>query len=180
MTRNRRGPMHTARVGRLVAAGAALGAVSVPLWATPASASRHAKITISTITTSKGTVLESKGKTVYTLQPSATPCSTACFQIWHPVLLSSGQSKPDAGHGVHKSQLGSVHVKGGRQATFLGHRLYWYIGDKSSGQVNGNITDTWGKWVAATMAPAASSSSSPPTTSTPTTSSNSGTGGAAF
>lgn len=191
MKTNRRGSTHPARIGRLVVAGAAVGAVAAPaLWATPASAS-HAKITISTMTTSKGTVLASKGKTVYTLQPSSTPCTSACFAFWPPVMLASSQKTPNAGHGVQKSQLGSVHVNGGRQATFEGHRLYWYAGDHKSGQVNGDITDEWGKWVAATMAPASSTSSppttsspstssSPPTTSPPTTSSNSGTGGASF
>lgn len=182
MKTNRRGSRHPARIGRLVVAGAAVGAVAAPaLWATPASASHAKKITISTMTTSKGTVLASKGKTVYTLQPSSTPCTSACFAFWPPVMLASNQKKPNAGHGVQKSQLGSVHVKGGRQATFEGHRLYWFAGDHKSGQVNGNITDKWGKWVAATMAPA-SSSSSPPTTSSspPTTSSNTGTGGASF
>ncbi|MBO0886560.1 MAG: hypothetical protein J2O38_04130, partial [Acidimicrobiales bacterium] len=137
----------------------------------PASAS-HAKITISTMTTSKGTVLASKGKTVYTLQPSSTPCTTACFHIWPPVMLASGQKTPVAGHGVHKSQLGSVHVKGGRQATFEGHRLYWFVGDKAPGQVNGNFTDTWGKWVAATMVPAAASSSPASSSSSPASSSS--------
>ena len=173
MKTNRWGSMRPARVGRLVAAGAALGAMSVPaLGALPASAS-HAKIKIATMTTSKGTVLESKGKTVYTLVPSSTPCTTACFKIWPPVMLSSGQTQPLAGQGVQKSQLGSVHVKGGRQATFEGHRLYWFVGDKGPGQVNGNFTDTWGKWIAATaMAPAAStgSASSAPATTAPATS----------
>ncbi|MBO0894242.1 MAG: hypothetical protein J2O39_07675, partial [Acidimicrobiales bacterium] len=90
-----------------------------------------------------------------------------------PVMLASGQKTPVAGHGVHKSQLGSVHVKGGRQATFEGHRLYWFVGDKAPGQVNGNFTDTWGKWVAATMVPAAASSSPASSSSSPASSSSS-------
>lgn len=198
MKTNRPGSTYSARVGRLVVAGATLGAISVPLWgATPASAS-HARITISTMNTaSDGTVLVSGGKTVYTLQPSSTPCTSACFHIWPPVMLSSGQTKPSAGQGVKASQLSSVHVSGGRQATYEGHRLYWYSGDTGSGQVNGNFTDQWGKWAAVVTAQASASSSPSSGTSSPSSgssssnngsssttsgssSSNSGTGGASF
>jgi hypothetical protein len=38
--------------------------------------------------------------------------------------------------------------------------LYWFVGDKAPGQVNVNVTDTWGKWSdVATVKP-----STPPST----------------
>lgn len=182
MKTNRPELRHPARVGRLVAAGAVLGAVSVPAWAAlPASASQS--ITISTMqTASHGTVLVSGGRTIYTLQPSSTPCTTACLHVWPAVMLTSSQKKAVAGHGVKASALGTVKVSGGRQVTYQGKRLYWYSGDSGPGQVNGNFSDQWGTWAAVvtTAQPSSASSSSPPATSTPTTSSNSGTGGASF
>jgi predicted lipoprotein with Yx(FWY)xxD motif len=185
MKTNRAGTKHPARVGRLLAAGAALGAVSVPAWAgTPAGASQ-ARITVSTMNTSShGTVLVSGGKTVYTLQPSSTPCTSACLHVWPAVMLASGQKKPIAGHGVKQSNLGTVSVNGGHQVTYQGKRLYWYSGDSGPGQVNGNFTDEWGAWAAVvTTQPSSSSpSSSSPSSSSgsSSTSSNSGTGGASF
>jgi predicted lipoprotein with Yx(FWY)xxD motif len=54
---------------------------------------------------------------------------------------------------------------GALQVTYSGKALYWFIGDKAPGQVNGNVTDTWGTWSdVATVKPA----------------SNPGTGGVAF
>lgn len=175
MKTNRPGSTLPSRLGRLVAVGAVLGAVSVPAWTGAAGASQ-ARVKVSTMkTASHGTVLVSDGKTVYTLKASSTACTSACLHVWPAVMLASSQKKPLAGHGVKASQLGSVRVSGGRQATYKGHRLYWYSGD-TSGSVNGNFTDQWGTWAdVAIMAP--SRSSSPPTTSS---SSNAGTGGASF
>ena len=54
------------------------------------------------------------------------------------------------------AKLGTVKVAGGAlQVTYSGKALYWFIGDKAPGQVNGNVTDTWGKWSdVATVKPA--------------------------
>lgn len=60
------------------------------------------------------------------------------------------------------------------QVTYSGKPLYWFSGDKAMGQVNGNVTDTWGKWSSIVTAKSASSGSG----STPTTSPSSG--GASF
>ena len=30
--------------------------------------------------------------------------------------------------------------------TYSGLALYWFSEDKAHGQVNGNVTDSWGKW----------------------------------
>jgi predicted lipoprotein with Yx(FWY)xxD motif len=152
---------HRGRIARLVAVGAALGALSVSPWVVSPAGANQTRVTISAMKTTKnGTVLVGGHTTVYTLQPSSTACTSACLRIWPAVLLPNGQTKPIAGHGVQQSQLGSMSVAKGRQATYQGHLLYWYTGDKKAGQVSGNLTDQWGKWTAAVTAKSAQSSTS--------------------
>jgi predicted lipoprotein with Yx(FWY)xxD motif len=150
---------HRARIARLAAAGAALGALSLSFSMVSPAGANQTKVTISAMKTAQnGTVLVGGHTTVYTLQPSSTPCTNACLRIWPAVLLPNGQTKPIAGHGVQQSQLGSMSVAKGRQATYQGQLLYWYAGDKKAGQVGGNLTDQWGKWTAAVTAKPAQSS----------------------
>jgi predicted lipoprotein with Yx(FWY)xxD motif len=171
---NHRMPRRGAGVGRLVAVGVALAALGVAGWgAVPAGAAQK-PITISAVKTPKnGTVLVGGHTTLYTLQPSSTPCDSACLKIWPAVMLAPGQTNPIAGHGVKASSLATVSANGGLQVTYNGQPLFWYSGDKKSGQVKGNFSDTWGKWTAVVTSKAASSSSG-------SSGSNSGSGGASF
>ena len=127
-------------------------------------------------TSSFGEVL-ADGTTVYTLRPSATPCTAQCRQIWPAVVLPHGVAHPIAGTGVRASKLGTRNVRGvGLQITYNGKLLYWFVGDTAPGQVHGAITDRWGKWSPVVLA-------SPGTTgTTPTTTggSNAGSGGVGF
>ena len=106
-----------------------------------------------------GTILVS-GKTVYTLKASKVACTAGCLKVWPELLLPKGATKPTAGPGVNAASLGTVAGSGGsRQVTYGGKRLYWFVADSAPGQVNGNITDKWGKWtVVVTVKPAHSSS----------------------
>jgi len=139
------------------------------------AASDHAAATL-TITTSKnatyGTILVS-GTTVYTLKASSAACTAKCLKVWPEVLLPVGAKKALAGRGVLASKLGTLTRAGGRrQVTYAGAPLYWFSKDRAPGQVNGNVTDTWGKWsVVVTVKP------SGPTT---TTTSGGGAGGIGF
>lgn len=165
------------RVGRLVAAGVALGALSASAWAVAPAGAKQTRITISTMKTAEdGTVLVGGHTTVYTLQPSSTPCTSACLKTWPAVLLPPGQTKPVVGHGVQSSLLATMSVTGGRQVTYKGQPLYWYVGDRKSGEVNGDITDQWGKWTAVVTAKPTSSS----TSGSGSSGSGSGTGGVSF
>jgi hypothetical protein len=48
---------------------------------------------------------------------------------------------------VSGAKLGTIKRPGGRlQVTYAGKALYWFAKDKVSGQVKGNLSDTWGKW----------------------------------
>jgi predicted lipoprotein with Yx(FWY)xxD motif len=157
--------------GAIVAVGA-LGAST--LGATAAGAATG--VTVSTATNAKvGTVLVS-GKTVYTLKASKTPCTAACLTVWPELVLPKGVTKATAGTGVNASKLGTVKRSGGvLQVTYAGKPLYYFSGDSAAGQVNGNVTDTWGKWAAVvTVKPAPGSGGAS------SGGSSAGTGGASF
>jgi predicted lipoprotein with Yx(FWY)xxD motif len=173
---------HRLRVGGIAATALAVGGLSVSALAVgPAGAmtSRTAKaVVVKAVKSAKfGKVLAS-GKTVYTLKPSATPCNAACLKIWPELVLPKGVTKAKAGPGVNASKLGTVTRAGGiRQVTYGGKPLYWFVGDTGPGQVNGNITDAWGKWSAVVTAKATGSSSG---SGSGSGGSNSGSGGAGF
>jgi predicted lipoprotein with Yx(FWY)xxD motif len=142
------------RVGALAATALAVGGLSASAAvAGPAGAmtSRVAKtVSVTTVTTSKGKVLAS-GKTLYILKLSSAPCTAACLKVWPALVLPKGVTKAKAGSGVTASKLGTKTLSTGvRQVTYGGKPLYYFVGDTAPGQVNGNVTDTWGKWTAAT------------------------------
>jgi predicted lipoprotein with Yx(FWY)xxD motif len=172
-------------VGRIAAVVLAATALIGPLFAPLASgaaSSRSAKaLVISTMKTTKyGTILVS-GTTVYTLKSNGTACTAKCLKYWPEVLLAKGVKKATARSGVSAAKLGTIRRVGGvLQVTYGGHPLYWFYKDKASGEVNGNVTDTWGKWsVVVTVKP----SSGGTTTTSPggtTTTTSPGGGGVGF
>ena len=171
------------RAGRRVAVGligalaTAASAASVSVVAASGAGAAQSVVISTARTAAFGKVLVS-GNTVYTLKPSKTPCDAQCLQIWPAVELPAGVTHATAGPGVQGSKLGTVKMSDGSlQVTYGGKALYYFVGDKAPGQVNGNITDTWGKWSTVTIgkptpAPAPSNSGSGGT--------NAGTGGASF
>jgi predicted lipoprotein with Yx(FWY)xxD motif len=167
MTHRRRGNRGFS-LFRVAGAVVALGGLSAATVVSgPASAATN--VVISTSKNSQfGTILVS-GTALYTLKPSATPCTAQCVKVWPEVLLAKGETKAKAGSGVNAAKLGTVkRAHGALQVTYAGKPLYWFSGDTAAGQVNGNVTDTWGKWTVAA------------TKSTKTTGSTSGSGGTAF
>jgi predicted lipoprotein with Yx(FWY)xxD motif len=172
------GSSRSVRVGRWAAVALAAGVASASALAVsgPAGAStQNSKVTL--VSTSKGKVLAA-GNTVYTLKASSTPCTSACLKIWPAVTVPSGVKHAAAGSGVSASKLGTVKVTGvGEQVTYGGKRLYRFSGDTGPGQVNGNVTDMWGKWTAVVVSKPASSGSG---SSSNSGSSSAGSGGASF
>jgi len=60
-------------------------------------------------------------------------CSGACAKAWPPYLVSR---KPRAGLGTKASLVGTVRRANGHlQATYAGHPLYYYVGDRKPGQI---------------------------------------------
>src|SRR5215475_6285689 len=85
---------------------------------------------------SQQVLVDSKGMTLYWFAidtSSASKCTGSCLTYWPPV-----KGPVTAGSGV-TGTLGTITgTDGATQATYLGHPLYTYIGDKSPGQATGN------------------------------------------
>jgi len=173
------GSSRSVRVGRWAAVVLAAGAASASALAVSGAAgasTQSSKVTL--VSTSKGKVLAA-GNTVYTLKASSTPCTAACLKVWPAVTVPSGVKHAPAGSGVSTSKLGTVKVSGvGEQVTYGGKKLYRFVGDTAPGQVNGDVTDTWGKWTAVVVSKPAHSASTGSTSNSG--SSNAGSGGASF
>jgi len=195
MARTRGRGSTTTRLASSIAA-VVLGVIGVLSWALPAGVASAAishkpkSFVISTLGNAQlGTILV-KGTPLYTLQASKTRCATQCLKIRPEVLLPRGMKKATAGNGVKSSKLGTIkRAHGALQVTYAGQPLYRFSGDTAGSEVNGNITDLWGKWsvvvtvklanatpvpgsvgLAPTSPPAGTSSTSrtsPPTTSAP-------------
>ena len=137
------------------AAGVALGvgglAAMVSFGSAAGAASSHKpkRVVISTTKNAElGTILVS-GTTLYTLKASKTPCTAQCLKVWPAVVLPKGVKTATAGAGVSTRKLGTMKRAGGvRQVTYSGKALYWFSGDRTAGQVGGNVTDQWGRWSA--------------------------------
>src|SRR5438876_2018347 len=87
-------------------------------------------------------VVDSTGKTVYTLTNGSqqVACSGACLQVWPAVSLPAGTTKA-TGTGVK-----NVAAKG-TQVTINGAPVYTFSGDTAAGSTNGEgITSFGGTW----------------------------------
>jgi hypothetical protein len=78
---------------------------------------------------------------------------------------------------VSAAKLGTVKRNGVVQVTYGGKPLYYFVGDTTTGQANGDVTDTWGKWTAVVTKKSATSSSG---ANSGSGNSSAGGGGAAF
>jgi predicted lipoprotein with Yx(FWY)xxD motif len=85
---------------------------------------------------SQQVVVDSNGMTLYWFAidtPTKSNCSGQCATYWPPV-----KGPLTAGSGV-TGTLGTItRSDGTTQATYDGHPLYTYVGDKSPGQATGN------------------------------------------
>ena len=85
---------------------------------------------------SQQVLVDSQGMTLYWFAidtSSKSNCSGSCATYWPPVT-----GPVTAGSGV-TGTLGTItRSDGTKQATYLGHPLYTYVGDKSPGQNKGN------------------------------------------
>jgi predicted lipoprotein with Yx(FWY)xxD motif len=173
--RQNRESAHSASLARWVGAVVAVGGISLSVLAASAEAGAASAVTVSSTKNAKmGTILVS-GKTLYTLKPSSTACTAACLKVWPALVLPAGVTKAKAGAGVSAAKLGTVRHNGVVQVTYGGKPLYFFTGDTGAGQVNGVVTDTWGKWTAVVTKKSAS-----PSSNSGSGSSSAGGGGAAF
>jgi predicted lipoprotein with Yx(FWY)xxD motif len=122
-----------------VAALALLGVAVVSAGGSPVAAA-YVGATLKTAKIGSVDVLtNADGLTLYWFAPdtsTGSKCFGSCATYWPPVSGS-----PAAGPGV-TGKLGTIkRPGGGLQATYNGHPLYTYIGDRGPGQANGNDLD---------------------------------------
>ena len=125
--------------GVSVAALALLGVAVVSAGGSPVAAADIG----ATLKTAKiggvNVLTNANGLTLYWFVPdtsTSSKCTGSCAIYWPPVSGS-----PTAGPGV-TGRLGTIkRPGGGLQATYDGHPLYTYIGDRGPGQANGNDLD---------------------------------------
>ena len=122
-----------------VAALALLGVAVVSAGGSPVAAA-NVGATLKTVKVGGVDVLaNADGLTLYWFAPdtsTSSKCFGSCAIYWPPVSGS-----PAAGPGV-TGKLGTIkRPGGGLQASYDGHPLYTYVGDRGPGQANGNDLD---------------------------------------
>jgi predicted lipoprotein with Yx(FWY)xxD motif len=103
------------------------------------SVSVHGGTVVNVKHSSLGTTLvDANGRTLYLFQadkPNTSTLSHPGFAVW-PAVTSAG--KPQAKGGVNAARIGTIAGPNrSRQVTYYGHPLYYYVGDKNSGEANG-------------------------------------------
>jgi predicted lipoprotein with Yx(FWY)xxD motif len=128
--------------------------VVLALAATSASsaglASSHAvQATLTVGPSSYGRVLfDGRGLVLYafTRDPRGkSVCTGACAKAWPPYVV---KTRPRAASGVKARLLGTTRRSNGSlQVTYAGRALYYYVGDRSKGQILcQNVTEFGGVW----------------------------------
>jgi predicted lipoprotein with Yx(FWY)xxD motif len=72
-------------------------------------------------------------------------CTRACAKAWPPYVV---KTRPRAASGVKSRLLGTTRrADGSLQVTYAGRALYYYVGDRSKGQILcHNVTEFGGVW----------------------------------
>jgi predicted lipoprotein with Yx(FWY)xxD motif len=160
-----------------VSACASSGSSSAPVANTPAAggnSSSAAPAAAGGNTVAEKTIggqqvlVDSQGMTLYWFAidtSSKSNCSGSCATYWPPV-----KGPLTAGSGVTGTLGVITRSDGTKQATYMGHPLYTYVGDKSPGQATGNGKNlSGGLWYEMTVSgstPAPGSGSTATATST--------------
>jgi predicted lipoprotein with Yx(FWY)xxD motif len=106
-------------------------------------------IAISTTKGSNGTYLTGpSGRALYLWvadRGDKSSCMGACAQAWPPLIT---KSTPAAPKGVNAADIGTINRPGGgKQVTYKGHPLYYFVGDSGAGMVTGQGSNEFGaKW----------------------------------
>ena len=116
--------------------------------------------TLKTTTIGGATVLtNAKGFTLYWFAPDTSTksnCNGSCATYWPPV-----KGPATAGAGVTGKLATVTRSDGSVQASYNGHPLYTYVGDKAPGQAKGNgLNLSGGVWHEVTVSGAAAAAPS--------------------
>ena len=125
----------------LVGYGGVAGASSAPQTAT-----KGTPAVVRVKKTNLGKILvDSKGHTLYLFLAdtgTTSTCSDACAANWPPLRVSG---TPKVGKGAKASLAGTTQRPDGTaQATYNGHPLYTFEGDRKGGQTNGQGVNAFG------------------------------------
>lgn len=136
------------------------------LTCTAVAVAAPARTQVSTRSTTLGSVLvDSRGHTLYVFDldhGTKSSCLGACTASWHAFLTSG---KPVALHGVSAAKLGRAKRASGKfQVTFMGHPLYFFVGDTKAGDVRGASIAHWAAFspTGAKLRDAAATTPAPP------------------
>jgi predicted lipoprotein with Yx(FWY)xxD motif len=130
---------------------AAVLVAAAATFAAGSGASAGARATLTVRSSSYGSILfDGRGRALYAFtrdrRGGSSRCYGACARAW-PVYFSGGRLV--AGKGVKRSLIGTTKRRDGRrQITYNGRPLYYYVGDKSPGQVScQNVPEFGGTWL---------------------------------
>lgn len=88
---------------------------------------------------------DSQGRTLYLFEKDTSTmsnCEGACASAWPPLTTNGA---PQAGSGVSAAQLGTTtRADHSIEVTFNGHPLYYFSGDHSPGDANGQGSTAFG------------------------------------
>jgi predicted lipoprotein with Yx(FWY)xxD motif len=125
----------------LAAAAAALALAAPSLGERSSTVAAHASAYGMILFDGRGFVLyaftrDPRGKSV---------CTGACAKAWPPYVV---KTRPRAASGVKARLLGTTRrANGSLQVTYAGRALYYYVGDRSKGQILcQNVTEFGGVW----------------------------------
>jgi predicted lipoprotein with Yx(FWY)xxD motif len=111
----------------------------------------QAAATLTVRSTRYGRILfDGRGRALYAFtrdrRGGRSRCYSACAKAW-PVYFAKGRAL--AGKGVRQSLIGTTRRSDGRrQITYNGRPLYYYVGDKSPGQILcQNVNGFGGTWL---------------------------------
>jgi predicted lipoprotein with Yx(FWY)xxD motif len=115
-----------------------------------ADGSSSAGATLTVRSSDFGRILfDSRGRALYafTRDPRGrSVCSGACAVAWPPYIVRGGLR---SGPRIKRSLLGTTRRRdGSRQVTYAGRPLYYYVGDRSPGEVRcQNVFEFGGLWL---------------------------------
>ncbi len=161
----------------VAACGGSSSSTSGPRASTAPAGSTAQTVTVETRSGDLGTfVTDGSGRTLYLFAADhggTSACTGACLSAWPP-LTTSGT--PSAGGQVQAGMLGTLSRGGSLQVTYAGHPLYYYAGDSSTGDTNGQGVDGFGAtwWV---VSPAGTAITHSPGGGTPASGGSPGSGG---
>jgi predicted lipoprotein with Yx(FWY)xxD motif len=132
----------------LLPAAAAM-ARTAPRDPAPRASAAGGRATVAVHSSRFGRILvDGSGRTLYlfTHDPRGrSACGGACAAAWPPLYTHGG---PVAVRGARPGLLGTTIRRGGRQVTYAGHPLYYYVGDRRPGQILcQNVVEFGGTWL---------------------------------